>query len=148
MDFTKGLVEIHSVISEHIILQKHRLKVIRMYMGVHLLKITEHSKRVIVSKQMSSELEDVRIELCKLESLNGFFYREIVAHASNREFEEALFIKTGNVPVIIVNILKAYEDLNCKLDVLTEQIHKDIKKTDSIYAFNLSGLIQGILNKA
>lgn len=148
MDYTKSLVEIHSVISEHIILQKHRLKVIRMYMGVHLLKITEHSKRVIVSKQMSSELEDVGIELCKMESLNGFFYREIVAHASNREFEEALFIKTGNVPVIIVNILKAYEELTGRLDAITAQIHSDSDKSDSSYASSLSGLIQGILNKA
>lgn len=148
MDFTKRLVEIHSAISEHIILQKHRLKLISMYMGIHLLKITEHSKRVIVSKQMSSELEDVGIELCKLESLNGFFYREIVAHASNREFEEELFIKTGNVPVIIVNILKAYEELTGRLDVITAQIHSDSDKSDSSYASSLSGLIQGILNKA
>jgi len=104
MDFATKLLSIHDGTQVIIFRHKAHIDYMKQAWVSHMANIKEVGRRVVFAHDMSQLFSSLEKEVWEVESLNGFFRKNIINRPSTLEFEQAIFEKTGNIPPIVTSL--------------------------------------------
>ena len=116
MDFATKLLSIHD--STQVIIFKHKSHVdyMKRAWASHMVNIKEVGHRVVFARDMSHLFSSLEKEVWEVDSLNGFFRKNIINRPSTLEFEQVIFEKTGNIPPIVTSLSNHLQGLEEKIN--------------------------------